>query len=174
MARKRKTSPRGKHKRTGTSEALRKKWADPVYREKLIARRKFAQDYRKANNIPYPTRMGVPDGMRKAEALEIWAQARAYAKRFIEIMEEKELVEKVTVPGSEEEMAKKTLEEAFVMAVGPLTDAKTKSAYMRIVLDFTKSKPETKSKLTLDNSAEWLAALQADMPKKPDGISGTE
>jgi hypothetical protein len=113
-----------------------------------------------------PSRMGVPDGMRKDEAMALWEKAKAEARKFITIMEDKELLPKVTIPGSEEEMAKRTLEEAYVYAVGPHTDAKTKAAYMRVVLDFTKSKPEQKSKLSLENSAEWLAALAADMPKK--------
>lgn len=172
----RKTSPRTKQIRTnhGAGEALRKKWADPVWREQHLARKEFARLQRKANNTGHPSRVGVPDGMRKAEAMALWAQAREHAKRFIEIMEDKDMVEKVTIPGTEEDMAKRTLEEAYVHAVGPMTDSKTRAGYIRIVLDFTKSKPEQKQKLSLENSAEWLAALAADMPKKPDGNSGTE
>ncbi len=172
---KRKTSPRPNksgRKCDLASKVWKKKWADPETRENWLARRKFLRELR-GQSYKKPSRLGVPDGMRKDEAMALWEKAKAEARRFIEIMEEKDLVEKVVVPGSEEEMAKKTLEEAYVYAVSPLTDAKTKAAYMRIVLDFTKSKPESKQKLSLENSAEWLAALAQDMPKK-DADGGTK
>jgi hypothetical protein len=112
---------------------------------------------------------GVPDGMRKPEAMRLWAEAREQAKKFIKIMEDKDLVETVVIPGSEAEMGKRALEEAFVMAIGPMTDAKTKAAAIRTVLEWTKAKPESKSKLTLDKSEEWLASLASDMPDADSG-----
>lgn len=154
------------------SVAFKALWADPVRREQMLAQRRATRALREHTYKPR-SRMGVPDGMRKAEAMALWDKAKVEANRFIEIMTDAGNLPAVVVPGSEEEMAKETLRHAYEMAVGPLTDAKTKAAYLRIVLDFTKSKPETKSKLSLENSAEWLAALSADMPKA-DGNSRTE
>lgn len=145
---------KGKSK-PGVTAHLKKRWEDPVYREKQLALLKAGADR--------ATRRGVPDGMNKAQAEAAWCLARKHATRFIEIMEDAGKVPEVTVPGSPEEMAKETLKSAFVHAVGPLTDAKTKAAYQRLVLDFTMAKPESKSKLTLDKSEEWLATLAKDM-----------
>jgi hypothetical protein len=107
--------------------------------------------------------MGVPDGLTKADVAPLWAKAKELSERFIRIMEDAGKVERAPVPGSKEEMGKQALAEAFTYGVGPHTDAKTKSAYLKLVLDFTMAKPESKSKLTLDRSEEWLAALEADM-----------
>lgn len=170
MARKqRKTSPRTKGIRhiSAASSKLKALWADPEWRANYLARREFLRELR-GHTYKKKSRMGVPDGMRKEEAMELWEKAKAQARRFVQIMEDQGKLPKVTIPGSEEEMAKQTLEHAFTYAVGPLTDAKTKASYMRIVLDFTKKKPETTNKLSLENSAEWLALLAAEMPKKDD------
>jgi hypothetical protein len=159
----RKRSPRPHKtsiKRPGLSEHFRKMWKDPEWREKMMEKRKAAGLVRKEKRN---FRQGVPDGMRKADAEVLWDQARRQAKRFIQIMEDADKVETLPVPGTEAEMAKQVLEQAFVHAVSPLTDAKNKATYIRIVLDFTKSKPESKSKLTLDKSEEWLAEVAKDM-----------
>jgi hypothetical protein len=153
-------------KRPGYGVFLREKWKDPEWRAMMMEKRAAAGRVRKEKRN---FRQGVPDGMRKADAEVYWAYARRQAKRFIQIMEDAELVETVPIPGSEAEMAKAALEEAFVNAIGPRTDAKSKAAFIRIVLDFTKSKPESKSKLTLDKSEEWLDAVAADM-----GVNGRD
>jgi hypothetical protein len=113
-------------------------------------------------------RAGVPDGMTKAEAAPLWAKAREQARKFITIMEDAGEIAGVVIPGSEQDMAKRALEEAFALAVSPLTQAQVKNAAIRTVLEWTKAKPESKSKLTLDKSEEWLAALAADMKNDDD------
>lgn len=165
---KRKTSPkptlRGR-RYTYMSRAAKANWDDPVKREAMLTKRAFTRLLRKHLYKP-PSRIGVPDGMRKEEAQRLWAIAREEARKFIQIMEDAGELNKNVIPGSEEEMAKRVLEEAYMYAVGPQTDARNKATYIRVVLDFTKQKPESKNKLTLENSAEWLKALSADMPKK--------
>lgn len=172
---KRQTSPRPNksgRKNPIASDLWKAKWADPETRERWLAQRAMKRELRK-HTYKKPSRIGVPDGMRKDEAVALWDKAKAEAKRFIQIMTDKGLVNDVVIPGSEEEMAKNVLENAYAMAVGPLTDAKTRAGYQRLVLEYTKAKPESKSKLTLENSAEWLSALAQDMPKK-DASGGTE
>lgn len=163
----RKRSPRplvnnGTVKSEASSKRFKELWADPVWSEKMREKRRLAGQARKGKGN---FRQGVPDGMRKAEADVLWARAAEQAKRFIKIMEDAGELPDVVIPGTEAEMARLALEEAFKLAVGPMNDMKVKTTAIRTVLDFTKSKPETKSKLTLDKSEEWLDALADDMKR---------
>lgn len=147
--------------RPGSNPATRLRNLDPVQQAKMQEGRRRA---RAAGRIM--TRVGVPDGMRKEEAEQHWARARVLADKFIKVMEQKNVVEEVVVPDSEEAMAKEALREAFVMAVSPL-EAKSKIAAINTVLNFTKAKPESKSKLTINKAEDWLAEVAQDM--KQDG-----
>lgn len=127
---------------------------------------------RKANPAKY-SRSGVPDGMRRAQAEPLWARARELADRFIQIMKDNgELppdevvnvlddegeITQVTVPNTDNGKAEAALKEAFVLAVGP-SDQKIKIQAINTVLNFTKSKPESKSKLTLNKAEDFLDAI---------------
>jgi len=107
-------------------------------------------------------RRGVPNGMRKRDAIPLWERARELSTRFIKLMEEAGEVPVVVVPDSDEEKAKQALAEAFTLAVGPSTQ-QIKIQAINTVLAYTKSKPESKSKLTLDKAEDFLAAVAADM-----------
>lgn len=163
--RKRSPRPHNNGRCPGLGEYLRQKWQDPEWRAAIMEKRKAAGLERKQKRN---FRQGIPDGMRKAEAEALWAQAAVVADRFIKLMED--TGELPVVPTSEEEMAKSALREACTYAFSPLTDAKTKQSYLSLILNFTKAKPETKSKITLDKSEEWLAAVAEDM--KSDGRDG--
>lgn len=174
--RKRKTSPRPvktKVKRPDIGPIMRAKWADPEWVAKNAPAFQAGRDKLK-NNPELGTRRGVPDGMRKAEADAIWAKAAEYSKRLIKIMEDagEFTPAEVTVPGSEEEMGKQALAEAFKIALGPLTHAVTKNAAIRTVLEWTKAKPESKSSLNLNGAEQWLAQVQADMKAKSGSNPG--
>jgi hypothetical protein len=147
-------------------EALRRKWQDPVWRAAIMEKRRL-QGIEKKKTRSF--RQGVPDGMRKAEAEALWAKAAGVADRFIKIMEDAGELPEVVVPDSEEAMAKEALREACKIALGPYP-VREKLAAQRVILDFTKAKPESKSKITLDKSEEWLAAVAEDM--KSDGRDG--
>ncbi|MFI4971094.1 MAG: hypothetical protein ACHP7H_00325 [Hyphomicrobiales bacterium] len=131
---------------------------------------KIAAD-RKANPTKY-SRTGVPDGMRRAQAEPLWERARSLADRFINIMKDNgelptdEVVivdgEEVTVPSTDNGKAEAALREAFVLAVGP-SDQKIKIQAINTVLNFTKSRPETKSKLTLNKAEDFLDAVAQDL-----------
>jgi hypothetical protein len=123
-------------------------------------------------------RRGVPDGMRKADADALWAEAHKLADRFIQIMKDQgelpdEVFEVVTVdsegetqtisasvPVTDNGKAERALREVFVLAVGPSTQA-VKLQAAKTVLDFTKSKPESKTKLTV-NPMSFLDELEND------------
>jgi hypothetical protein len=53
------------------------------------------------------------------------------------------------------------MREAFILAVGP-TEQKTKVSAINTVLAYTKSKPESKSKLTLSKAEDFLDEISGD------------
>lgn len=100
--------------------------------------------------------------MRKAEAVKLWAKANDLAGDFINMMKDEGDLPLVADPGSDEGRAEAALKEAFVMAIGP-GDNKIKTANIRTILEWTKAKPESKSKVTVNKAEDWLLAAQADM-----------
>lgn len=157
---KRKTSSRfkGWFKRPDLAETMKARWADPEYREKMT--KVHAENAERRKTDPNYTRAGVPDGMRKRTAKRLWAKAGQAADRFIQML--KDEGDLPQVPSTEEGMAEAALKEAFKLAIVP-GDQKIKLAAIRTVLDFTKSKPESKSKVTIDTAEDWLKAAEAEM-----------
>jgi hypothetical protein len=155
----RKTKSIGREPSAALSAHMKRRWADPEYRTKTKAQLLATRNTQ--------ARLGVPDGMRKPDADAAWAHAAALADRFIKIMEDKGELPEVVVPGSEAEMATEALREAFKISVGP-HGVKERIAAINTVLNFTKSKPESKSKLTVNKAEEWLAELATDMKKGDD------
>lgn len=120
----------------------------------------------KANPEKYK-RTGIPDGMTRKKAERLWVKASKLADRFIQIMKDKgelpteEVVsvdvvdadgivtgtKEVKVPTSDTGKAEAALREVFVLAVGPSTQ-QIKIQAINTVLAYTKSKPESKVKLT--------------------------
>jgi hypothetical protein len=143
--------------------ALKKaQWADPEFR----ARHSEAL---KASHKADPTkhsRAGVPTGHTRESVAPLWERARELADRFIAIMKDKgELPDVdysgVSVPSDDAGKAEAALKEAFVLAIGP-SDQKIKIQAINTVLNFTKSKPESKSKLTLNKAEDFLDAILND------------
>jgi hypothetical protein len=150
----RKKTPRARAGRSNpaASAALKAKWAsDPVWAAKQRARPR--------TGVGRPA--GVPDGMRRPEADKLWALAREKAAFIMDELEKENIVEfDPNIP--EDQMAKLALQEALVMALSPLSDAKLKTTNVRTVLEWTKAKPATKTNLTLDSHVQWLEAVKAD------------
>jgi hypothetical protein len=156
--------------RPDISALQKEKWQDPEFRERMKKRDADRIADLKANPEKY-SNAGIPWGHTRASVQPLWDRANELADRFIKIMEDKgelppddELVQvlnedgstsAVSVPATEAGMAKAALREAFVYAVGP-GDKKTKIQYINTVLNFTKSKPESKSKLTLNKAEDFL------------------
>lgn len=156
--------------RPDTSAIMKSNWEDPEFRERMKKRDADRLADLKANPEKY-SNAGIPRGHTRATVQPLWDRANALADRFIKIMEDKgelptgdETVDilnddglkiSVSVPSTEAGMAKAALREAFVYAVGP-GDKKTKIQYINTVLNFTKSKPESKSKLTLNKAEDFL------------------
>jgi hypothetical protein len=178
--RKKSSRAKGKSKNPAVSSALKILWATPEFREKMKQRDANRIAAAKLNPEKF-WRRGVPDGMRKRDAAPLWDRANQLADRFIQIMKDvgelpadEHVVVKgedgedtlVTVPATDAGKAEAALRQAFVLAVGPSTQQVQIQA-INTVLNFTKSKPESKSKLTLNKAEDFLAAVAEDM--KNDG-----
>jgi hypothetical protein len=177
----RKKSSRGKGKRVISAASLRLKelWQTPEFRERMKLRDEARVAAAKINPQHF-YRHGIPDGMRRRDAAPLWEQAEALADRFIQIMKDQgelpdEIVEvvsvdedgkvektEVAVPVSDIGKAERALREAFVLAVGPSTQ-NIKIQAINTVLNFTKSKPESKSKLTLNKAEDFLDEIASEI-----------
>jgi hypothetical protein len=115
---------------------------------------------RKANPNKF-SRAGIPDGMTRAQIAPIAAKAQKQADRFIQKMKDEGILPQVTIPDSDEAKGEAALREITTIALMP-GDRQQKIAALRTVLEYTKSKPESKSKLTVNTSEQWLAEIAAD------------
>jgi len=98
--------------------------------------------------------------MRAAEADLLCVQANEKADYIMSELEKEGVVAFApNIP--EDQMAKTALREAFVIAMSPL-QAQTRLAAIRMVLEFTKSKPAAKTDLTLNSAEAWLKAVVED------------
>ena len=158
----RKTSPRPckspgrKHKKT--SEKMKKLWADPEWRAARVAARLI-----RVKTVD-TRRIGVPDGMRKPEAMALWAISRERAK---ETMTE---LKKAGVLDDADEKAEEALQAALEVMRSPMGQRETLAA-ARLVLDFTKAKPASKSELTINRAEEWLAQVTRDNEQAPNATN---
>ncbi len=148
------------HRRPNQTIAMQKRWADPAYRAKQTEGRKRLALDRVRHPEKY-SRVGVPNGMRKAEAQALWDKASALADAAMKRLEDQGAVERVVVPDTDDDIAKKALHEAFKLALGP-GNAKDRLAAARLVLTYTKPRPpsaaETQSLLAANKDAERLLA----------------
>jgi hypothetical protein len=155
--RKRKTScppnrgERAKRKFPGISQKLKELWADPVWREQQLVKLRASAAKRKGK----PGRLGVPDGMRKAEAMEKWAEVKESAKQTMAELEKAGLLDEMPTE------AREALDTALQVMRMP-QDQKLKLAAARLVLDFTKSKPASKSIVAVDEAEAWLSKIAED------------
>jgi len=146
------------------SLALRRIWASPEGRAKMMVNIRathatIAAD-RKVNPQKY-SRYGIPSGMTRATAAPLWAEARLKADRFIQMITDEGMISSVVIPDSDEAKGVAALHEACVLALGP-GEKQAKLAALRTVLEYTRSKPESKSKITVNTSEDFLAAIAAE------------
>lgn len=150
---KRKTSPRpsrtlGRQKKPGVSENLKRLWADPVFRAKMMEKRRISGLARRGK----PGRFGVPDGMRKKEAMILNEAAAQSAKETMADLE------KAGIFTDADDAAKEALTKALTVMRAP-GDKRDALAAARLVLEYTKAKPASKSELTINKAEAWLAEV---------------
>jgi hypothetical protein len=139
---------------------MKQRWTDPAFRAKQIEGRQRTVIARARHPEKY-SRVWIPNGMRKAEAQALWDKASALADAAMKRLEDQGAVERVVVPDTDDDIAKKALHEAFKLALGP-GNAKDRLAAARLVLTYTKPRPpsaaETQSLLAANKDAERLLA----------------
>lgn len=143
------------------SLALKAIWASPEGREIMMAGTRKGMAIRAADRKLNPdkySRAGIPHGYTRKTVAPLWAKARKQADRFIQMITDEGLFPAVIVPDSDDEKGKLALHEACVLALGP-GEKQAKLAALRTVLEYTRSKPESKSKVTVQTSEDWLAEI---------------
>ena len=120
--------------KTPEGRALRKEWST-----------------KKRKNAGRP--QGVPDGHTAETIAPVRAQAKKDAEKEVKIMTEKYNIE--------DEYQKEALKTAVeVMRIDGQTRERLAAA--RLVLDFTKSKPASKSDVSISRAEDFLASLLTD------------
>ena len=144
------TATRTRPRRTNPAVSAHSKalWADPVWRAMMMEKRKAQGILNKG----FKARQGVPDGMRKAEAYPLVEAAKESAKETMSELKQAGVVDG-TDPRAEE-----ALEAAIAVMRSP-GDKKVALVAARLVLDFTKSKPASKSEISVNKAEDWLAAV---------------
>jgi len=88
------------------------------------------------------SRVGIPNGMQRAEAMAAWERAAILADEAMRQLYERGDLPAMTVPDRDDALANQAIREAFKMALGPgpLSD---KLDALRLVLKYTKALPPT-------------------------------
>lgn len=139
---------KGKHPGTALKVAL-----VPGYREWNLLRRKQDSEFMTPNR----SRAGVPDGMRKEEAMKLWAEARKKAQVHMANLKKLGLL-------SDDEIVVKATNATLEILESPLNqDMRLKAA--RQLLEWFKAKPVSKSEVTVNAAEAWLASIAEDANK---------
>jgi hypothetical protein len=136
------------------SEALRKLWQNPAYRSKMIAARHRSTKDRRKDPQKY-SRVGVPTGMRRAEAMALWDTAGQIADNIVKALEADGVLPEAVIPDSDDAVAKACLRELAVIVFGPGKDLRTKLMALHALLKYTKARPTCRIGCTVTGE-EWL------------------
>jgi hypothetical protein len=99
-------------------------------------------------------RTAIPDGHRRPDAEKKRAKGEARAKRIVKLMVEKYNIEDVH--------AQEAIEYAVAVIKSKADATRERLAAARLVLDFCKTKPTSKSEVTIRSAEELLAELEAE------------
>jgi hypothetical protein len=139
------------------SQSQKRLWQDPEYRSKMIAARQRSAEDRRRNPHKY-SRLGIPNGWTKEQAMDALNQANELADNLIKKFEQQGIVSEdgQIIPDSDEEIAKACLREAVILALAP-GDKRTRLMALNTVLKYTKAQPTQRHEATLaTSSTEWL------------------
>ena len=123
-------------------------------------RRQWSTKPRKNGGRP----RGVPDGYRKHEIEPIREKAKKEAEEVVQIMSEKYNIE--------DEYSKEALKTAVEVMRVP-GETRERLAAARLVLDFTKSRPASKSEVTIGKAEEFLESLLTEDESGQETTSGS-
>jgi hypothetical protein len=158
--------------RAAVSEAQKKLWQNAEHRAKMVAARRKLIPLWKAHPERF-SRRGVPNGMRKPEAMKLWSEANRLADLAMRGFEARGVVPKVPmptgIPETDEEIASLCLREACVLALGP-GDKRTKLQAIGTVLKYTKPRPKQRLAMASTSAEDWLReAIMAGAAVEADG-----
>jgi hypothetical protein len=151
--------------RPDQSERMKALWEDPEHRAKHAA----AISASHKDDPTKHSRAGIPTGHTRETVAPLWERARELADRFITIMKDKGELPRRRGCGRSERRGRvrspcarhstrqgRGRAEGSLRARGRPLDQKIKIQAINTVLNFTKSKPESKSKLTLNKAEDFL------------------
>lgn len=143
--------PRGVHwlNQTGPKAELRRKLFLQKQEEKVYGPRRRKE-------VPAP-RQDIPDGYNRETAAVMWAEARAKAEKQMA-----ELIEKGIVDPLDGTDDAKMAQDAMLAAFTTLHSASHHDVRLKaasLILQYTKAKPEVKSKVTVESAEDWLAQV---------------
>jgi hypothetical protein len=143
----------GKRRYPAVSAEMKRRWQTPEYQAKQAAgRERRAEDQRRRPE--HYSRLGVPNGWRRPEAIEAWKEASAIADIALKGFEAIGAVPEVVIPDSDDKLSKLALRELCKIAFGP-ADKRTRIAAGRLILMYTKPVPA--QHLEVRSTAEdWL------------------
>jgi hypothetical protein len=151
--------PKSGQRRPERAEIQRQLWQDGQHRAKMIAARRRSAEARRQNPERY-SRLGVPNGMHRAEAQALWTEAQSQADSAIKGLEAQGIVSAVVVPDSDEAKAKAALHGACVLALGP-GNARDKLQALNVVLTFTKPRAGRHAIAAAVSPEDWLLSVLA-------------
>ena len=157
----------------GKTSFTKELWETPEHRAKMKERDARIKQMRKED--PWATtNWGVPFGIGgKKNAIPLWRAAHKLADQYLDYMKNTGQApsttdvtvidtpgiiphtEVVVVPESDEEKAIIALREAFLLCVGP-TAIPEKLKAINTVLMYTKTKPESSTKLRVEKAEDFL------------------
>lgn len=150
--RKKSAAPNRTGNNPNASSKMKELWADPVWAAAMREKLRAAMEKRKGTAT---FRAGVPDGMRKEEALKVWAAAEDSAKRTIEAMTKNGVFANEDDPRAIEAL------EFNITTMRGKHDIRARLQAASKILEYTKSKPVAKSEVTLNKAEDWLAEVSA-------------
>lgn len=109
-------------------------------------------------------RKGVPSHMTIKEFEALYLPAKAEAKKIVDLMEQKKLVEN--------EYAREALEFSVGVVRAGAHTIKDRLSAAKLVLDFTKQKPAAKNEVTISKAEDFLAQLAEEAASSEDNAEG--
>jgi hypothetical protein len=120
----------------------------------MIAARHRSTEDRRKDPLKY-SRVGVPTGMGKAEAMELWDTAGKIADSIVRALEADGVLPEAVIPDSDDALAKACIRELAVIVFGPGNDQRRKLMALYALLKYTKGRPTRRLDYIL-TAEEWL------------------
>src|SRR5215475_13127767 len=102
--------PKSGQRRPWASEAQKRLWRDREHHAKMCEARAHSAEARRVDPIKY-SRLGIPNGMNRAQADAAWQAAEQQADKALKDLEARGIIPVDVLPNSDEALAKAALRE---------------------------------------------------------------